>query len=135
LSRVREMLPAHAVPSFVQFLNTFPISPNGKVDRRALPPVHRNSNETGEPNAEPTDNPLEQKIVSIWKMILGVESVGLNESFFDLGGESLRATKAINQLNKEFACGLAVSSIFTASTPREMADLISRKAALSPIGK
>jgi amino acid adenylation domain-containing protein len=135
LSRVREMLPAHAVPSFVQFLNAFPISPNGKVDRRALPPVHRTSNETAKQDAEPSDNPLEQKIVSIWKMILGVESVGLNESFFDLGGESLRATKAINQLNKEFACGLAVSSIFTASTPREMADLISRKAPLIPMGK
>jgi len=106
------------------FLPRLPLGATGKVDRRALPAPERRAS-TAAPVAPA--NSLEEKIIGIWQTILGVQSVGAEDSFFDLGGESLRATRAVNQLNKLFDCKLAVSSIFAAPTAREMADLISRR--------
>jgi amino acid adenylation domain-containing protein len=128
----REVLPSHSVPSFVTILEKFPLGPTGKVDRRALPPPE--PSESAARIATPAKNSVEQKILEIWQMILGVETVGVDDSFFDLGGESLRATRAVNQLNKTFDCRLAMSSIFRAPTAREMANLVSRqRVAGSPI--
>lgn len=124
LKAAREILPSPSVPSSIMFLPRLPLGPTGKVDRRSLPPPERCAS-IAAPVAPA--NSLEERIIGIWQMILGVQGVGANDSFFDLGGESLRATRAINQLNKLFDCKLAVSSIFVAPTAREMADLISRR--------
>ena len=126
LKRARETLPGPAVPSFVVFMDSLPLGPTGKVNRRALPKVERTETALASASAAPA-NSIEEKIVGIWQMILEVENVGADDSFFDLGGESLRATRAVNQLNKAFDCRLSVSSIFMAPTAREMADLISSK--------
>ncbi len=127
LKCAREILPSPAVPSFVVFLNEFPLGPTGKVNRRALPKPETKETTLSSASSPMQPNSIEEKIIAIWRMILGVENVGAEDSFFDLGGESLRATRAVNQLNKAFDCRLAVSSIFMASTAREMADLISSR--------
>jgi amino acid adenylation domain-containing protein len=121
-AEVGKVLPAHACPSRVLYLPELPLGANGKVNRAALPaPAHLPGSETE--LAAPT-NEIEEKLVQLWRQILEVPSLGIDDNFFHLGGESLRATRAVSQMNAAFNCRLSLPRMFEAPTIRQMARLV-----------
>ncbi|OOQ43881.1 non-ribosomal peptide synthetase [Pseudomonas fluorescens] len=90
---LRESLPDYMVPTQVVVLPRFPLTPNGKLDRKALPdPAF-----TGRDYVAPR-TPLEWALADIWQQVLGIEKVGITDNFFELGGDSLRTLKVISKV-------------------------------------
>ncbi|MCR4542456.1 AMP-binding protein, partial [Pseudomonas sp. 18.1.10] len=106
-------LPDYMVPAQWMLLEQMPLSPNGKLDRKALPKVDANQ-QAREYRAPHTE--LEQQIAAIWAEVLDVERVGLNDNFFELGGHSLLATQVVVRLREQLHAEFDVKSIFTAPT-------------------
>ena len=111
-------LPGFMVPSFFIPLTSLPLNPNGKVDRAALPAPESVSGGSA-PSQPQTD--LEQTIAALWKKILRVENVGLDENFFDLGGDSLLLVSVHSQLQKILATEFPVTDLFDQTTIRALA--------------
>ncbi|HEX6904704.1 MAG TPA: amino acid adenylation domain-containing protein [Thermoanaerobaculia bacterium] len=109
---LREILPAVMVPTVWMVLPAFPLSPNGKVDRRALPdPERSDSAGAGAPRT-----PAEERMAAIWSEVLGVAGVGADDDFFDLGGHSLLATQVASRVQEVFGVHLPLRRMFEAST-------------------
>lgn len=106
----RAQLPEYMVPAAVVGTDAFPLTPNGKVDRRALVETASVAAVPQTPIVEP-ETPMEQRVAAIWQEVLGVERVSRHDNFFDIGGHSLLAIRVIAQLEKE--TGLHIN-------PREM---------------
>jgi amino acid adenylation domain-containing protein len=110
-------LPKILVPSTLVFLPEFPKTPNGKLDRRALPRPHQKTSQAMEGAA----NDLERQIAAIWSDALGVESVGLEERFFDIGGHSLLMIEVHDQLRDKTGRHVALLDLFQYPTVRSLA--------------
>ena len=123
-------LPDVMVPSSFVFLEEFPLLPNGKLNRRALPnpPVERPT--LRQPYVPPR-HPLEWQIVRIWRELLGVPRVGVFDDFFDLGGHSLLAAQLLRRLEDEVGCRLPLTILLSASTVSELAIAVQRE---EPLG-
>jgi len=107
-----DTLPAYMVPSAFVFLDAIPLSPNGKLDRNALPaPDWQVTTEYVAPRDD-----LEQTIADIWSEVLGVGQVGINDDFFALGGHSLLATKATGRIRAALGRDVELRQIFTHPT-------------------
>jgi amino acid adenylation domain-containing protein len=116
---LRERLPDHFVPSALVPLDRLPLSPNGKVDRAALPP----------PTAAPTDQtppttPTEIRIAEVWQQILAVPAVGRGDDFFALGGDSFSAVRAVRAIDPT----LRVIDLFTHPVLADLAAYLDAKA-------
>ncbi|RUT69553.1 amino acid adenylation domain-containing protein [Flavobacterium cupreum] len=94
-----EKLPEYMVPAFYLDLDQFPLTPNGKIDRKALPGISGEDAIRKEYVAP--RNETEQKMAEIWQEVLAVEKVGMTDNFFELGGHSLIVAQVINRLNKQ----------------------------------
>jgi amino acid adenylation domain-containing protein len=108
------MLPS----AFVQ-LAQWPLTPNGKLDREALPAPERQSVITRE--YEAPQGEMEQAIATIWQQLLGLERIGRHDHFFELGGHSLLATQLISRIGAAFKVGLPLRVVFEAPTVAELA--------------
>ena len=106
-------LPEHMVPAHFVTLDEFPLTPNRKVDRKALPaPTQSAQRERTELFVEPV-NEIEQKIAAIWSRVLGVSQVGSKDNFFALGGHSLLAVQAHREIRQELSTTrLSITDIF-----------------------
>jgi amino acid adenylation domain-containing protein len=95
---LRERLPAYMVPAMFVTLEEFPLTPNGKIDRKALPEPGL----LGGPSTEvvPPQTPMEMTIAKIWRAALGVEQLGVTDNFFDLGGHSLLSMQVIARIQE-----------------------------------
>jgi amino acid adenylation domain-containing protein len=112
---LKERLPEYMVPgAFVQ-LAEMPLTPNGKVDRRALPEYSRMSDEIARAFVAPR-NLTEETIANIFAQVLGVEKVGIHDNFFMLGGHSLLATRVISKIRQAFQMEAPLRLIFEAPT-------------------
>jgi hypothetical protein len=122
-----ERLPATMVPGSFVFLPELPLSPNGKVDRRALPqgPAREDAHESG---ASPRTE-LEERLVAIWRELLGVEQLGVHDSFFSFGGHSLLATQVTARIRSYLGIDLSPRVLFDAPTVALLAQAISRSGA------
>ncbi len=109
-----ETLPPHLVPSAIIVLPSLPLTLNGKVDVRALPPPEASQDTLAEA-AEPR-NDTERKIAEIWSSVLGLSRVGVRDNFFELGGHSLMAVKMMSRLEAELGQKLPLSALFRAPT-------------------
>jgi amino acid adenylation domain-containing protein/non-ribosomal peptide synthase protein (TIGR01720 family) len=118
-----ERLPSYMVPAAVVMLATLPLTVNGKLDTRALPaPEYQD----GDHYRAPT-NAVEELLAGIYAQVLGVEPpqrVGVDDSFFDLGGDSLSAVRLIAVVNKGLDAGLSVRTLFEAPTVAQLAPRI-----------
>ncbi|MES1244666.1 MAG: amino acid adenylation domain-containing protein, partial [Acidobacteriota bacterium] len=104
-------LPAPLVPSVLVELESLPLTPHGKVDRRSLPDPERTA---AEPVAPRT--PVEEVLAGIWAGLLGQERVGVHDSFFELGGHSLLATQLASRIREVFEVELPLARLFEAPT-------------------
>ncbi len=107
-------LPAHMRPSHLVRLDAFPLTPNRKVDRKALPaPETRATTPASAPETTTAANGTEQAIAAIWSRILGVAPIGPKDSFFDLGGHSLLAVQAHREIRAQLGVErLGITDIF-----------------------
>ena len=101
---LKQKLPDYMMPASFTFLQAFPLSPNGKVDRRALPVPDAGRPELSQTFVAPR-SATEELLAEIWSEILGVEKIGIHDNFFDLGGHSLRAIQVISRLRFCFSGG------------------------------
>nr|WP_240630779.1 non-ribosomal peptide synthase/polyketide synthase [Mycolicibacterium sp. GF69] len=115
-AKLGERLPAYMVPSAVVVLDALPLTVNGKLDTRALPTPEYTA---GEYRAPVT--PTEEILAGVYARVLGLERVGTDESFFDLGGDSLSATRVIAAVNTSLDAGLAVRTIFESPSVAQLA--------------
>jgi amino acid adenylation domain-containing protein len=116
-------LPAHLIPSRFVFLSTLPRTPNGKIDRRALPEPDQARPELGQPFAAPR-TPIEADLAAIWAEVLGMERVGVQDDFFDLGGHSLLITQIVARVRSVLGMELPVRAVFEAPTVSALAEHI-----------
>ncbi|WP_158447897.1 non-ribosomal peptide synthetase [Aquimarina longa] len=107
---LREKLPEYMVPQLWVMLDEMPLNINGKIDKKALPEVDLSALST-ETYVAPT-NDVEQKVVTIWQELLGIEQIGIHDNFFDLGGHSILAMKLMVIINKEFSKAMNISYLF-----------------------
>ncbi|UCG11947.1 MAG: amino acid adenylation domain-containing protein [Deltaproteobacteria bacterium] len=107
---MRTKLPEYMVPQHFVILDTIPLTPNGKVDRRALPKPK--TDRTSDANYVAPRSKVEKKIADIWRELLQVDKVGINDSFFDLGGQSLLLLRMLPKLKESFSEDLSVVDLF-----------------------
>ena len=115
-------LPLYMVPQAFVFLDFLPLTPNRKVDRRALPEPDLSSNRTDK--YVPPRTPTEEMLAQIWAQVLKVEQVGIHDNFFEIGGHSLLATQLVSRIRSHFQIELPLRSLFAAATVAQLADLI-----------
>ncbi|MCX7748502.1 MAG: amino acid adenylation domain-containing protein [Clostridia bacterium] len=114
-------LPEYMVPKLFVYLDAMPLSPNGKADRKALPaPTLEKKTAYVAPSSE-----VETILMNIWKEELGLDSVGMNDNFFEVGGHSLLLTRVHNRLNKQFNREFSLIDLFTHSTIGALAKYVS----------
>jgi acyl carrier protein len=119
---LREKLPEHMLPSAVVILDAFPLTPSGKIDRRALPPPEKNA-VAGEGNVAPRTE-LEEVLAAIFAEVLQIEHVDVFDDFFELGGHSLLATQIASRVRESLHTELPVRKIFEEPTVSGLACLM-----------
>jgi amino acid adenylation domain-containing protein len=120
---VRKRLPEYMVPSYFMILEEFPLTAMGKIDHRALPMPGIDDRDRQSVSEEPRDE-LEQALAKIWVEVLDVNSVSINDNFFNIGGHSLASVRMFAKVEAEIGVKLPISMIFTSSTIRSMAQTI-----------
>lgn len=116
---LKGVLPDHMVPSVLVILQEFPLTPSGKLDRRALPAPEWQ--DYGTADYEPPADEVEEAIAGIWRDLLGVERIGRQHNFFELGGHSLLALSALLRINEALGCSLRVVEAYKSPTVHELA--------------
>jgi len=114
-NHLRNKLPEYMVPSTFVMLKEFPLTPSGKLDVKRLPEPDRNLSDIESRFVEPS-TPVEEALVSIWRDVLGLEKIGVEDNFFDLGGHSLIATQAVSRIREKFKIDLPLRTLFHAGT-------------------
>jgi acyl-coenzyme A synthetase/AMP-(fatty) acid ligase/acyl carrier protein len=123
-AHLKQKLPEHMMPSFFQLLQTFPLNPNGKIDRAALPLPLLNGDKVA------PANDLETQLMDIWLSVLPVDTLCVNDNFFEIGGHSLLATKLIAKVRTHFEVAIPITALFESPTIRSCAQAL-EKALLS----
>jgi hypothetical protein len=120
---LEERLPRYMVPGVYVEMERLPQTPNGKVDRRALPEPDPRRRDAVRELVAPRDE-LEQELAAIWERALGVRPIGVDESFFQLGGHSLIAVQVFNEIERSIGERLPLSTLFRAPTIGLLADVL-----------
>jgi amino acid adenylation domain-containing protein len=127
-NHLRQKLPDYMLPQHMVALDSFPLLPNGKVDRKALPAPEPTQLAPSSARVKPR-NPLEQTVTTAMEKILNLPGLGIHDDFFAMGGHSLLAARLISQLNRDLAINLPMKVLFEASTAEKLAVAIERSRA------
>ncbi|WP_162524173.1 non-ribosomal peptide synthetase [Photorhabdus khanii] len=119
---LRDHLPPHMIPAAYVILDSLPLSPNGKVDRKALPVPDQTAYAAS--HYEPPQNELEEMLISLWQELLAVNKIGRNDNFFQLGGQSLLVVRFVFRLQEETGFLLPFSSVFKTPVLCDLSDSI-----------
>jgi aspartate racemase len=118
---LQQAMPSYMIPSAFVLLDALPLSPNGKVDRAALrPPEEAACPQAAETSAS-FQTEMEQKIAGVWQRVLGLRQVGVDDNFFDAGGDSLQLLEAHAELQKVITPDLSITVLFEYSTISSLA--------------
>lgn len=124
-----DRLPEYMVPGHFVLLDSFPLTPNGKINRKALPAPDAKVG-SGEKYVAPR-TPAEEQIAAIWKQVLRLDTVGVFDNFFALGGHSLLATQVISRLRQSAGADLPLRIMFETPTIAELAPKVEEALAVS----
>jgi amino acid adenylation domain-containing protein len=113
-------LPAYMVPSAFVLMDALPVTPNGKVDRRALPPPEAGSEE----ELVAPRSPVEETLARIWAELLRLDRVGVKDDFFELGGHSLLASRVVARVREDLGVEVPLRGMFEAPTVEALAQLV-----------
>jgi acyl carrier protein len=127
---LNERLPYYMVPSHFVQIEKFPLTHNGKINRKALPDPEF----TTEDGYTAPRNQVENKLVQIWSEVLnlGQDVIGIDSNFFDLGGHSLRATMLVSKVQKEMEFKIPLTDFFDSPTIRGLSGIMKISAAVTP---
>jgi amino acid adenylation domain-containing protein len=128
---VQQQLPPYSIPSTFVTLGNIPLTPNGKIDLRALP-VPTEIDRDSSPNFIAARNELEVKLTEIWERILGVRSISINDNFFELGGHSLLAVRLFREIEQIWDKNLPLATLFQAQTIEKLATLLLQEESSTP---
>jgi thioesterase domain-containing protein len=120
---LKEKLPEYMIPASFTMLDAMPLTPNGKIDRKALPAPDQARPEMGQEFIAPR-NPAEQIVAGIWEELLDVRPVGVRDDFFSLGGHSLLAVRLMARIQASFGQYLPLASLFQGATIEKLASLL-----------
>jgi surfactin family lipopeptide synthetase A len=118
-----ERLAEYMVPSAFVMLESFPLTPNGKIDRQALANLAQGHSELDRSAVAPS-TPIEAILASIWADILGIAEVGIHHNFFELGGHSLLATQVISRIHDALQVDLPLRTLFERQTIADLAETV-----------
>jgi tyrocidine synthetase III len=118
-----ERLPSYMIPLYFVKLDSFPLTLNGKVDRKNLPNPRELELETGSQHIAPR-NKTEERLAAIWQDILGKQNISVTDNFFEIGGHSLKATRLASQIHKEFNVKIELKDLFMHLVLEQQAMLI-----------
>ncbi|MBQ1641812.1 MAG: amino acid adenylation domain-containing protein, partial [Oscillospiraceae bacterium] len=121
--RLSASLPEYMLPAYMMQIESIPVTRNGKLDKRALPEIEAR---TGREYIAPVTE-TQKLICEIFGEILGVEKVGIKDSFFEMGGHSLRATRLVNSIEAKTGARIALKEVFTSPTPEQLAQIADSK--------
>jgi amino acid adenylation domain-containing protein len=124
---LRSGLPDYMLPQQIVLLDTMPLLPNGKIDRKALPAPTMPAPAAASGTAKTARNATEQAVLEAMQAVLKLPSVGVDEDFFALGGHSLLAARLMGQLNKAFGLQLNLRVLFESTTAEKLAQLIDQQ--------
>jgi amino acid adenylation domain-containing protein len=125
----REKLPDYMVPSSFVFLDAMPLTPNGKIDRRALCRIEAAADESERIIVEPRDL-LELQLVQIWEGLLGRRPISVTDNFFDLGGHSLLAVRLVAQVKERLGQQIPLSALVQGASIESLAGLLRQETGL-----
>ncbi len=123
---LRKKLPDYMIPSAFVVLDKFPLTPNGKTDRKALS-VTASERTSARQTFTPPRTPAEETLAKIWRELLCQPEIGIDDNFFEIGGHSLLAMQLMSRARKEFQAELSLRQIFEAPTIAELADVLMQK--------
>ncbi len=130
---LKSKLPAYMVPSQFVLLPKFPLTPNGKVDRSSLPQPENQRTTATEYSAPRT--PDEQSLAGVWQEVLTIKEIGIDDNFFDLGGDSLAATRAFARINRIFGVDLSLRAMLERPSIRSLCQLLAGSRGSATIAK
>jgi aryl carrier-like protein len=117
---LEEKLPDYMVPAHFETLDVLPLTPNGKVDRKALPaPSKARTGQGGSPRTE-----TERVVGAIWSELLRLDGIGINDDFFDIGGQSMTAVGLVARLRTAFNVNVELAALFERPTIAALSEAI-----------
>ncbi len=119
-NELRKALPGYMVPAVFVVLDQWPLTPNGKIDRENLP----QPDQSERPPYVAPRNETEETLVAIWQEILGIDKIGVHDSFFDLGGHSLLAARAVSKFRQAFEVDIQLRALFELHTVEDIAQYV-----------
>jgi len=120
---LKARLPQYMIPSAFILMEKFPLTANGKIDRKAFPAFSGEKPASGQSLAAPQTD-TQKQLAAIWADLLSVESVGVNDDFFDLGGHSLLAIRAVSRIREQFEVNLSLRNLLETPTLEGLARVI-----------
>jgi amino acid adenylation domain-containing protein len=123
---LQQTLPEPMLPSAFVFLEAFPLTQHGKVDRRALPAPERAQHGSGAEFVPPR-TPLEEEVAQVWRDVLKVDRIGVSDSFWELGGHSLLATRVLSRIEELFEVDLPLRTLFASPSLGEFAAMVGER--------
>ncbi|QMS88311.1 amino acid adenylation domain-containing protein [Nostoc edaphicum CCNP1411] len=123
---LKKKLPDYMIPAIFVFIEAFPLTPNGKINRRALPAPDISQRNLEVDFVAPR-TPTEQELATIWAEVLKVKQVGIHDNFFELGGHSLLATQVVSRLREAFSLEFSLRYLFENPTIAELAQKVSEQ--------
>jgi amino acid adenylation domain-containing protein len=115
-------LPEPMIPTSIIRLDHFPLTPSGKLDERALPSLGDGNNTQG--GVDTPNSPIEAVLLDIWRTVLGTDTIGVRDSFFDVGGHSLLAIQIVSRIRSTFDVSLPLQTFFNVPSIAGLADAL-----------